>query len=416
MIQKVASMLLILMTATAAISMQPGVNRRERLPEFDLYHYLELNDHTQVPLLMVEVRIANDDLQFEKILGGDFQARAEVTVELFQGREQVSVSHGWQPVQRQVSTFNDTHGGKQEIAAVVQMTAAAGAYTLWVRVRDLVTEREQILTEEIQLPDIVESSVYLSKPRLAVQIVDSTGQHVSWQPPGRPRHAEIGERLRLEVECWSLQGQQVNLDLTLRRSEEVVLLRDTTILLEAGSRADWYVDLPTGLVGGRYQATCTLQGGGGSSVSSGSSFALRQPGETVTVEDIDLAIEQLRYIASSKTMKRMRGALPHKRELLFNEFWKELDPTPRTIENELKYEYFRRIDIVDRNYSNGGTRGWRTERGRIYITHGPPDSIEQHHFESGNPPYEIWYYYERELRFVFVDRHGFGDYRLTTFH
>ena len=416
MIQKVAALMLIMMTATTAVGLQPGMNQRERLPEFNLYHYLELNDETRVPQLMVEVRIANDDLQFERINEGDFQSRAEVTVELFQGEEQVSVSHGWQRVQRQVSTFNAAHDVEQVMAAVLQMTAAAGEYTLWVRVRDLVTRREQILTEEILLPDIVERSVYLSNPRLSMQVADSTDHMVSWQSPRRPQQGKIGERLRLEIECWSLQSQQVDLNLTLIRNEETVLTRDTTVILESNSRTDWYVELPSGLMGGRYQVNCTLHNGNGSSASSSSSLTLRLPGETVTVEDIDMAIEQLRYIASSKTMKRMRGALPHKRELLFNAFWKELDPTPQTNENELKYEYFRRVDIVDRNYSNGGTRGWRTDRGRIYITHGPPDSIEQHHFESGNPPYEIWEYYERELRFVFVDRHGFGDYRLTTYH
>jgi hypothetical protein len=28
-------------------------------------------------------------------------------------------------------------------------------------------------------------------------------------------------------------------------------------------------------------------------------------------------------------------------------------------------------------------------------------------------PYEIWYYYARSLKFVFVDEHGIGDYRLV---
>ena len=415
MIQKVAALLLIMVTATTAVSAQPGLNRRERLPEFDLYHYLTLNDHTEVTQLMVEVRIANDDLQFEKNNEGDFRSRAEVTVELFQGEEQISVSHGWQAIQRQVPTFNATHDVEQVLVAELPITAAAGDYTLWVRVHDIVTGREQIITEQISLPDIVKKSVYLSKPRLSRQSRDSTGHQVNWLPPSRPQQGKIGDRLRLDIECWSMQDKQVDLALVLIRNEETVLQRDTTVMLEGGKQVDWYLELPTEFMSGHYLVRGTMHNGDEKIAASSSTIALRLPGETVAVEDIEMAIEQLRYIASNKTMRRMRGALPHKRALLFDEFWQKLDPTPQTPENELKHEYFRRIDIVDRNYSNGGTRGWRTDRGRIYITHGPPDSIEQHQFESGNPPYEIWDYYERELRFVFVDRHGFGDYRLTMY-
>ncbi len=44
---------------------------------------------------------------------------------------------------------------------------------------------------------------------------------------------------------------------------------------------------------------------------------------------------------------------------------------------------------------------------------GAPDQIESNPFERSSQPYEIWYYYSQNCRFVFVDVSGFGEYILT---
>jgi GWxTD domain-containing protein len=56
-------------------------------------------------------------------------------------------------------------------------------------------------------------------------------------------------------------------------------------------------------------------------------------------------------------------------------FWLRRDPTPDTIENEFKDEHYRRIVYANERFS-GRVPGWKTDRGRIYIAYGPPDSIE----------------------------------------
>ena len=58
------------------------------------------------------------------------------------------------------------------------------------------------------------------------------------------------------------------------------------------------------------------------------------------------------------------------------------------------------------------TPGWQTDRGSVYITHGEPDLIDRRTFQLEGPPTEIWHYDRLGLRFVFVDRTGYGDYRL----
>src|SRR5438094_7683839 len=55
--------------------------------------------------------------------------------------------------------------------------------------------------------------------------------------------------------------------------------------------------------------------------------------------------------------------------------WRRRDPTPDTIENEFKDEHYERIVYANQRFASR-IPGWRTDRGRIYITYGPPDSIE----------------------------------------
>jgi len=65
------------------------------------------------------------------------------------------------------------------------------------------------------------------------------------------------------------------------------------------------------------------------------------------------------------------------REQFIEQFWLRRDPTPDTVENEFKEEHYRRIAYANERYASG-IPGWKTDRGRIYITYGPPDEIESH--------------------------------------
>jgi GWxTD domain-containing protein len=136
-------------------------------------------------------------------------------------------------------------------------------------------------------------------------------------------------------------------------------------------------------------------------------------GMPVFANDLDKAIDQLKYIASGKEIKTMKKAPEEHRAELFQEFWKQKDPTPSTEENEVMEEYYRRIDYCNAAF---GTfiEGWRTDRGMVYIILGAPNDIERHPFEVDTKPYEIWSYYQYNRQFIFIDETGFGEYRLIS--
>jgi GWxTD domain-containing protein len=121
---------------------------------------------------------------------------------------------------------------------------------------------------------------------------------------------------------------------------------------------------------------------------------------------------------------------PEEKEAFIEQFWWRRDPDRRTTNNEFKAEHYRRIAYANEQFA-AGWPGWRTERGKIYIIHGPPDEIEAHpaggsyerklHEGGGSTavyPFEIWRYRYIEgvgsnIELEFVDREFDGNYALA---
>lgn len=134
----------------------------------------------------------------------------------------------------------------------------------------------------------------------------------------------------------------------------------------------------------------------------------------IAIKDIDVALAQLQYIATSEEMDVLRSAKTNiEKEKKFIEFWKKKDPSPATPRNELMIEYYNRIKIANERYSHY-MEGWRSDMGMVFIIYGNPSNIDRHPFENQTKPYEVWDYYDINRQFVFVDDSGFGDYRLIT--
>jgi GWxTD domain-containing protein len=131
-----------------------------------------------------------------------------------------------------------------------------------------------------------------------------------------------------------------------------------------------------------------------------------------SIMDLDKAIEQMIYISNSEELDKLKNISdPDEKMKAFKDFWKAKDPTPNTEENEILYEYYRRVDYANENFKHY-YEGWKTDMGMIYIILGAPSNVERHPFEYDSKPYEIWDYYDINRRFIFIDQTGFGDYRL----
>ena len=122
---------------------------------------------------------------------------------------------------------------------------------------------------------------------------------------------------------------------------------------------------------------------------------------------------KVRYIITSNERQAFLNLPPEGRKAFIEDFWRRRDPTPATEVNEYKEQYFQRIKEADHLFTGGGTAGWLQDRGRIYITLGPPDYRET--YPRGVTfygfPTEIWWY--GFFPITFVDDRWVDDYRIT---
>lgn len=149
-------------------------------------------------------------------------------------------------------------------------------------------------------------------------------------------------------------------------------------------------------------------------VTSNKGFFARIEGVPPSITNIDKAISQLIYLATTSELDSIKDGKTSEQKLdRFLNFWKTKDPNKSTPENEAFNEYYRRVDYANTHFTHY-TEGWKSDMGMVYIILGAPNAVDRHPFEYDSKPYEVWEYYQINRQFIFVDNTGFGDYRLTT--
>jgi GWxTD domain-containing protein len=119
------------------------------------------------------------------------------------------------------------------------------------------------------------------------------------------------------------------------------------------------------------------------------------------------------------------------RNMFIEQFWLRRDPTPGTPQNEFRDEHYRRIAYANDRFGDKKLPGWKTDRGRIYITYGPPDEIESHPSggtytrppeqgggQTNTYPFEQWMYryiegIGKNVILEFLDKTMSGEYQMT---
>ena len=127
-------------------------------------------------------------------------------------------------------------------------------------------------------------------------------------------------------------------------------------------------------------------------------------------DDLSVMVGVMNYLFPQDFTNRKIKDMNEKDKWKFiDSYWKKIDPTPNTIDNELLVQVNKRVKYVNDNYSILMT-GWRSDRGKIHIIHGPPYNRESYKDEMGNS-YQKWIY-QNGKQFVFIRRNILGDYSL----
>lgn len=141
--------------------------------------------------------------------------------------------------------------------------------------------------------------------------------------------------------------------------------------------------------------------------------------------------QDVAYIITDEERKAFKNlSNDEEREAFIEQFWLRRNPNPDSPDNEFREEHYRRIQYANDHFA-AGKPGWKTDRGRIYIMWGKPDSIESHPAggayqrpieegggETSTFPFEVWHYRYIEgvgdnIDIEFVDSCQCGDYHFT---
>ncbi len=127
--------------------------------------------------------------------------------------------------------------------------------------------------------------------------------------------------------------------------------------------------------------------------------------------------EDVQWIIGAQEKEEfLKLATNEARDSFISEFWERRNPNPDRKENPFKEEHYRRIAYSNAHFA-AKMPGWKTDRGRVYIVYGPPDSIIKHSSTGANPPEEIWSYLHMpgahgDVSLHFIDHCVCGEYAL----
>jgi len=148
------------------------------------------------------------------------------------------------------------------------------------------------------------------------------------------------------------------------------------------------------------------------------------PANPVAAEEVDPGKEwcdgPVRYFLARSEYRRYRRLTTAPDRLTFvAEFWTRLDPDPTTPINENRASFERLCALADERYGEPLSPCWRTDRGRVLILMGIPDSVRRDAGDPSGRDREIWGYHapagERAAPVEFVfHRISDGRFRLGT--
>ena len=122
------------------------------------------------------------------------------------------------------------------------------------------------------------------------------------------------------------------------------------------------------------------------------------------------------YFLDSRERRLWRGLSEQGRRNFIESFWSRNNPSPGSEENLFLSTIRLRVNEANWRFSHH-REGWRSDRGRIYIKHGAPDTIDRRETDQNSrysrKNYHVWRYQGSGRNYVFLDFQGNGNFRLV---
>jgi GWxTD domain-containing protein len=108
----------------------------------------------------------------------------------------------------------------------------------------------------------------------------------------------------------------------------------------------------------------------------------------------DWLTKEVNYIITEEEAQAfVRLSTDTERDVFIQRFWNIRNPEPNSPTNRYRDEIYQRIAYANQWFGHeGGTPGWMTDMGRVYITLGAPRQRNRLLLSANERPMEIWFY------------------------
>jgi GWxTD domain-containing protein len=373
--------------------------------------------------LDVFVQVGYDNLSFVKT-GDTYAASYEMTIGIDDSTGSQVLEKLWTENVGGL-TFDQSVSSSGYSLQQRSFTLSPGPYAVHVSVRDLESKTEKKASFRCVVPDFSASLVALSDLMVVNRITVRDGRR-SILPNVSPNVGNLSDAFYVFFEVYNRAGaDSLRFEArVLDAKQEVVVRTDTTEFVKTGRNEVFMrIDNSQMPLGDYLLSIRAVPASIGRDAPNAEKEFIASRARTIIVrwkglpratKDMDLAIEQLEYIAKDNEMSDLKSAATlAEKQQKFLAFWKKRSPNPNAQRNEKMALYYARVEYANKHFTRY-REGWRTDMGLVFILLGPPSNVERYPFQIDEKPEEVWQYYDLNYQFVFRDENGFGDYRLLT--
>jgi len=396
-------------------SMAVSFAASENVSDYPLFHHDLVVKASQSSLSLARIdifaEVLYDDLQFVKT-AEDFEGNFEMTAVLMDGNDQADGKIWKESVV--VESYDKTNS-RSDISLTHETfdDVEPGKYKVLLSYEDLESGQTYKTEAKVTVDDFSKPAISGSGITFARRVDIEDNQVKGIFPEVTNQYKGLGSPAHAYFEIYNPNGYNAaKVEYEIRGVNNKFKFKNSFQAPLNGERTAYAITLPTdSLAHDAYHLIIKIKAEG-KTARLQKDFYIRWSGLPRTAEDLNAAISQLQLIATNKEWKKIKKAPEAKKLEFFLKFWKDRDPSPGTEENEAMDSYYTKVSMANQNFTVMGRKGWRSDRGMIFILLGPPDEVIRNDYPSGSRPYQIWQYYSINRQFEFYDRNGFGDYEL----
>jgi GWxTD domain-containing protein len=372
---------------------------------------------TDSTLMLIDLSLSDRQLTFTRE-GDSYHAGYEVDLAL----ERAGSATRRITTHEQVRVGSLRETTRDEESVIYQQVASLppGEATVTISIRDAGSTRNGIVRDPVRVPRFDEGTITAPIPALRAR--PRSSREKLPEIVVNPRATSVYGHDSVAVYYLEGYGPPMNgwtpvVQVRVISDNGVVVYADSVPWIEAGDKLrSAILRVPIARVGfGELSVSASPFRGPGASALTLQAPLLVSFGDGLPISSFGDMLGLLRFFASADRLRTLRELAPGDRPRGWAAFLEATDSATMSPANAALKAYLARlVDANARFREDDHTPGWLTDRGMIFSALGEPDNqIEPNASDAERSLAQVWSYHRYHVRFTFVDRAGFGRWRLT---